>query len=472
MGFATLLRFKMDRIPAKLAHYVVDKFNPEEMEIRVPCGAIKIDSEVIHQLLELPKDCHYQGCLREWILDYITEQTNFKDLDWCGLVVEKMKECKYNWKRCNVNSTFAGPLAILTVDPKVNPLKFLNASNLKERQKLEIKGGGFGIGPFKGLSSSTDIEGDEDTPLVDHMKYPEDEDILSLKAKYETMPEDKPMWHTITTEEIIIAKDQISSVLKGLNLEKGESSNNEQREEEDQETGDSESNNSTRLGVPNYEEKMTVAREADVEKEIEGNLQIGKSDKDYDNVIELPTKMCDEVTEDEGDKLGLERLGGKENKCAYEQTDNEWTEGLENIGEIEKLELDGTWESPCLSHLMELYAEGREEEASEESAVDQGLELTDTGAPSLIMINVKDMQTGNSGGAKTIGDKIYTMDKESGGKKENAKVKLAITNDESPSFSLRLTQMFASQRIVKKGVRSSLKLKQMLMNNQQLGLRR
>ncbi|KAI3797586.1 hypothetical protein L1987_32845 [Smallanthus sonchifolius] len=152
MGFARLLRFKMDGIPAKLAHYVVDKFNPEKMKIKVPCGSIKIDSEVIYQLLGLPKggvsfsslveldimddsvsrwknryprrfisptkmvdnieasdevdsfefrmdflmcfvtvmvDCHYQGCLREWILDYITEQTNFKDLDWCGFVVEK-----------------------------------------------------------------------------------------------------------------------------------------------------------------------------------------------------------------------------------------------------------------------------------------------------------------------------------------------------------------------------------------------
>ncbi|KAI3742332.1 hypothetical protein L1987_60012 [Smallanthus sonchifolius] len=176
MGFARLLRFKMDGIPAKLAPYVVDKFNLKEMEIRVSCGTIKIDSELIHQLHGLPKcgvsfssleeldimdegvrrwknrypgrlisptkmvdnieaaddvdsfefrmdflvcfvtvmvDCHYQGCLREWILDYITEQTNFKDLDRCGLVVKKMKECKYNWIRCNVNSTFAGPLAII-----------------------------------------------------------------------------------------------------------------------------------------------------------------------------------------------------------------------------------------------------------------------------------------------------------------------------------------------------------------------
>ncbi|KAI3773649.1 hypothetical protein L1987_48179 [Smallanthus sonchifolius] len=320
MGFARLLRFKMDGILAKLAHYVVDKFNPEEMEIRVPCGSIKIDSEVIHQLLGLLKggvsfsslveldimdegvsrwknrypgrfisptkmvdnieasddvdsfefqidflmcfvtvmvDCHYQGFLREWILDYIMEQTNFKDLDWCGFVVEKMKECKYNSKICNVNSTFAGPLAILTVDPKVNPLMFWNISNLKERQKLEIKGGGFGIGPFKGLSSSTNTEGKL------YLEYPEDEDILSLKSKYETMPEDKPLWHTITKEKIIIAKDQISNVLKGVNLKKGESSSNEQREEEDQDT-------------------EIVAREADVEKEIEGNRQIRESEENVE----------------------------------------------------------------------------------------------------------------------------------------------------------------------------------------------
>ncbi|KAI3806486.1 hypothetical protein L1987_22393 [Smallanthus sonchifolius] len=30
IGFARLLRFKMDRIPTKLAYYVVDQFNPED----------------------------------------------------------------------------------------------------------------------------------------------------------------------------------------------------------------------------------------------------------------------------------------------------------------------------------------------------------------------------------------------------------------------------------------------------------
>ncbi|KAI3742333.1 hypothetical protein L1987_60013 [Smallanthus sonchifolius] len=149
-----------------------------------------------------------------------------------------------------------------------------------------------------------------------YLEFPEDEDILSLKAEYETMLEDKPMWHMITKEEIIITKDQISSVLKGFNLEKVES--NEQREEEVQET-------------------ETVAREIGEALESEENVEFGNTDmmesnicggdKDTGNVIELPTKMCDEVTKDEGEELALDRLGGQENICADKQTDNEWTEG-------------------------------------------------------------------------------------------------------------------------------------------------
>ncbi|KAI3801613.1 hypothetical protein L1987_29722 [Smallanthus sonchifolius] len=351
-------------------------------------------------------------CLREWILDYITEETNFKELDWCEFVVEKMKQCKYNWKRCNVNSTFAGPLAIPTliyvestkctrmeIDPKVNPLSFWNMINLKERQMLEIQGGGFGVGPLKALSSYNDIECDEDTRGVDQMKrkrleveklinitiknkqkiednlgklyleYPEDAKILSLKEKYENMLEEKPLWQTITKEDIIIAKDQISSVLKGVNLEKGESSNNEEIEEQDQETGGN-------MQIGESEENVEIGKTDMMKSNICGG------DRELDSDIGTHKKMCEE------------RLGGQEKKCADEQTDYKWTEGLENIVENEQLELDESSVSPCISQykkiksdcevmqgdnsekdvkfLMKLDAEGREYEASEESAEDQG----------------------------------------------------------------------------------------------------
>ncbi|KAI3825563.1 hypothetical protein L1987_07054 [Smallanthus sonchifolius] len=396
MGFARLLRFKMDRIPAKLAIYVVDKFNPEEMEIMLPCGSIKIDSEVIHQLLGLPKGGVSFSSLVE--LDIMDEGVSRWKNRYPGWFISPTKmvdqieasddedifEFRMDFLMCFVtimliyleSTKYMG----MEVDPKVNPLSFWNMINLKERQRLEIQGGGFGVGPLKALSSYNDIECDEDTPVVDQMK-----------------------------EDIIIAKDQISSVLKGVNLEKGESSSNEEIEEQDQETD--------------------------------------------------------------------------------EQTDYKWTEGLENIVENEKLELDESCVSPCISQykkiksdcevmqgdnrekdvtfLMRLDAKGGEYEASEESgfvamlnvAVNVSIEEGDvakkdetTSAMAAIpvtVINVTDIQTVNSGGSKSIGDNIYvdgqiaTMGNEG--------VETSITNFEEQLVGIRNEEMTNIERNVEVG---------------------
>ncbi|KAJ0852035.1 hypothetical protein HanRHA438_Chr14g0633581 [Helianthus annuus] len=47
MGFGRLLKFKVDGLPAKLANYVVERFNPLDMEINLPCGKIKVDAKAI-----------------------------------------------------------------------------------------------------------------------------------------------------------------------------------------------------------------------------------------------------------------------------------------------------------------------------------------------------------------------------------------------------------------------------------------
>ncbi|KAI3712920.1 hypothetical protein L1987_71490 [Smallanthus sonchifolius] len=51
MGFGKLLTFKVDGIPSKLAHYVVEKFKAKKMEIRTPSGNIKVDKDSIHSHL-------------------------------------------------------------------------------------------------------------------------------------------------------------------------------------------------------------------------------------------------------------------------------------------------------------------------------------------------------------------------------------------------------------------------------------
>ncbi|MFS7918629.1 hypothetical protein Hanom_Chr03g00203371 [Helianthus anomalus] len=51
MGLGNMLSFNVNGIPAKLAHYVLDHFNTEEMAIEMSCGSINVDVESVHDLL-------------------------------------------------------------------------------------------------------------------------------------------------------------------------------------------------------------------------------------------------------------------------------------------------------------------------------------------------------------------------------------------------------------------------------------
>ncbi|KAJ0752194.1 hypothetical protein HanPI659440_Chr09g0321531 [Helianthus annuus] len=178
MGFGRLLKFKVDGLPAKLANYVVERFNPLDMEINLSCGKIKVDAKAIHKLIGIPRggvhlsslpkvepkdeavtkwrdrfsgryvpptkmvdmietsdgedsfnfrmdflmcfvtlmiDCHKQGCLRPWILDHIMSDMDFSKIDWCQFVLEKLKKCKNGWKSNDSNRPFTGALTILVL---------------------------------------------------------------------------------------------------------------------------------------------------------------------------------------------------------------------------------------------------------------------------------------------------------------------------------------------------------------------
>ncbi|KAI3826693.1 hypothetical protein L1987_00745 [Smallanthus sonchifolius] len=54
MGFGKLLSFKVDGIPSKLGHYVVDMFDTKKMEINLGAVQIKVNKESVHQLLGIP----------------------------------------------------------------------------------------------------------------------------------------------------------------------------------------------------------------------------------------------------------------------------------------------------------------------------------------------------------------------------------------------------------------------------------
>ncbi|KAK9073617.1 hypothetical protein SSX86_007941 [Deinandra increscens subsp. villosa] len=140
MGFGQLLTFMVNGLPAKLAYYVVDNFDPKRMVIKV-------------------------GRLKETVLDYISSDVDFKHVDWVYYIIEAIKGCKERWRREDNTSEFAGPLAILmllyvdstkcngmVVDDSVNAITFWTKQNLKFRQELEIQNGCFGKVKLKRLS--------------------------------------------------------------------------------------------------------------------------------------------------------------------------------------------------------------------------------------------------------------------------------------------------------------------------------
>ncbi|KAL8216151.1 hypothetical protein R6Q57_022988 [Mikania cordata] len=156
MGFGNLLKFNMDGIPSKMAHFVVDRLKCKRMEIICRGGCLKITPQLIHKLLGIPiggvkiqsivqmealdesvgmwrrqyegwllatrkivekiessedentfdfkmyflvlfivvlVECHKNGRVKEGILRYITSQTDFSEIDWYDYIFESLRIC-------------------------------------------------------------------------------------------------------------------------------------------------------------------------------------------------------------------------------------------------------------------------------------------------------------------------------------------------------------------------------------------
>jgi hypothetical protein len=179
MGFEKLLMLNVNGIPGKLGYFVVDNFNPEKMEIRFGKIAIKVDKEAIQQLLgvsdkgvslicseeELKEttplaeayknrhdrkatsgkkivrkiqeteddddlmfkidfivlfvntiiECHLNGLCKTGFVIKLTEDMDFKNIDWCSFILHKIKDCKKDWVPKDLSSWFRGALTILVV---------------------------------------------------------------------------------------------------------------------------------------------------------------------------------------------------------------------------------------------------------------------------------------------------------------------------------------------------------------------
>ncbi|KAI3742532.1 hypothetical protein L1987_60217 [Smallanthus sonchifolius] len=216
MGFGHLLTFMVEGILAKLGHYGVDRhldnvtpldvcdnsvrrwresypgrfIAPTEIVLNIGNAAdvdnfnFRLDSLML--FLTITVECYKQGRRKETILSYLTEETDLSDIDWCAYIIESIRDCKVGWKRCDPGSPFAGPLTIL-------------ADEILQAEKM-----------FSLVLENKKILETKNEEL--YKKKPEDEEVLSLVARYNSSLK------RICTGEIMEVDYKIMSVLEGLNV--------------------------------------------------------------------------------------------------------------------------------------------------------------------------------------------------------------------------------------------------------------
>ncbi|KAD4982386.1 hypothetical protein E3N88_19057 [Mikania micrantha] len=162
MGFGKLLSFKVNGIPQKLGHYIVDRLDVTSMEILGREGPIKRLAEAgdddsfnfkldfLMLFLSTIVECHAHGKCKLDVLNYLADDTDISKVNWCSYIIDCIEKCKYGWLP-NTKSPFKGPLAVLTllyvdnvqckgmnVDHTKAPIEFWNMQKLKQREALEL----------------------------------------------------------------------------------------------------------------------------------------------------------------------------------------------------------------------------------------------------------------------------------------------------------------------------------------------
>ncbi|MFS7954907.1 hypothetical protein Hanom_Chr07g00636141 [Helianthus anomalus] len=211
MGFGQFLRFNLSEVNANLGHYVVDMLDTESMKIQIGDMYISVEKESVTKILGLPfgdtrvakkkKDepghplkknglirvdpyedrtmfnidfvmlmlstmivSTKNGSVMYNILDWFSPEKEFKDHDWCQLMMDVVKSCKDDWDRCDPDDYFRGPLTYLVLlyleattcpgfedTQKESPLHFWTKDRMSMRKEQEIKNGGFGLGELREL---------------------------------------------------------------------------------------------------------------------------------------------------------------------------------------------------------------------------------------------------------------------------------------------------------------------------------
>ncbi|KAJ0737866.1 hypothetical protein HanOQP8_Chr06g0220261 [Helianthus annuus] len=98
------------------------------------------------------------------MLGWFCLSKEFKEHDWCHLIMDTIRVCKSDWDRSDRDSFFRGPLTVLVLlyldsikcpgfegDRLEAPISFWTKDMMSMRKHLEIRNGGFGLGDVREL---------------------------------------------------------------------------------------------------------------------------------------------------------------------------------------------------------------------------------------------------------------------------------------------------------------------------------
>ncbi|KAM0026531.1 hypothetical protein Hdeb2414_s0020g00559231 [Helianthus debilis subsp. tardiflorus] len=215
MGLGKILNLKVSDINASLAYFVIDRLDTEKMEINLGDRQIKVDKEGIRRIMGVPYEGirvvrDAEGCadaeklVETWknrfvkvpiscknIINKIRENfyadeemfkmdfamlfiatmiastknghamyrmfgwfclsKEFKEHDWCQLIMDTIRVCKSDWDRSDRDSFLRGPLIVLVLlylDSTTCPrfgISFWTKDMMSMRKDLEIRNGGLDL---------------------------------------------------------------------------------------------------------------------------------------------------------------------------------------------------------------------------------------------------------------------------------------------------------------------------------------
>ncbi|PWA70327.1 hypothetical protein CTI12_AA289060 [Artemisia annua] len=192
IGFERFINFPITELPGALLYYVVDKFHPTSMELRLEKGSIKITKQRINDMIGVPmgktklEDLEQRDpddpFIAEWesqysnvakitpaaisteitstfdadfiftinfltlfastmrkvdngakvyrtVLNHVKENDVISDIDWCGYILECLRTSRHNWEKVKKGDFYYGPATFLC-------LLYLESTNFPQFQVM------------------------------------------------------------------------------------------------------------------------------------------------------------------------------------------------------------------------------------------------------------------------------------------------------------------------------------------------